>query len=438
MSLRAKILVYLVVVHVALGCIAVWALLDRPVLLLIFEVAFVTSTIVGYRLLQSFFVPLQLIRTGAELMREQDFTTHFREVGQSEMDQLVRIYNRMVDRLREERLRLEEQNLFLEQVLSASPIGVLTLDHDGNLSGVNPCAARLLGEPAETWIGKPVSELPEPFGAALSGLGDGTSTVLSLRGGGRRLKCGRASFYDRGFPRAFFLLEELTEELHASEKAAYDKLIRMMSHEVNNSVGAVRSLLESLQGYGKVLPQTEREEYDHAIVAAVTRLLHLNSFMNALADVVRIPPPERRPCDLRELLGDMALLLRPELERRGIELVWTPPRSFPLVDVDKNQIEQVLVNVLRNSIEAIGRDGRITVSLSNAGRRPCLAIRDTGPGIVAEARDHLFTPFFTTKPRGQGIGLTLTREVLTQHGFDFDLRNVEGGGTEFRIRFGAP
>ena len=170
----------------------------------------------------------------------------------------------------------------------------------------------------------------------------------------------------------------------------------------------------------------------------MTRLLHLNSFMNALADVVRIPPPERRPCDLRELLGDMALLLRPELERRGIELVWTPPRSFPLVDVVKNQIEQVLVNVLRNSFEAIGRDGRITVWLSNAGRRPCLAIRDTGPGIVAEARDHLFTPFFTTKPRGQGIGLTLTRVVLTQHGFDFDLRNVEGGGTEFRIRFGAP
>jgi signal transduction histidine kinase len=197
----------------------------------------------------------------------------------------------------------------------------------------------------------------------------------------------------------------------------------------------VRSLLESLQGYGKALPEDDRTDYDHATEVAVTRLLHLNAFMNALADVVRVPPPERRPCDLRQLLSDIALLLRPELVQRGIELDWRPPDSFPEVELDKNQIEQVVVNVLRNSMEAVGRDGVITMALSDAGPRPSLSIRDTGPGIPEEAEGNLFTPFFTTKPQGQGIGLTLTREVLTLHGFDFDLRNVETGGAEFRVVF---
>jgi signal transduction histidine kinase len=310
----------------------------------------------------------------------------------------------------------------------------VTLDHDGNLGTVNPCASRLLGGADKEWVGKPLEELPAPFGERLPGLVDGSSVVISLQGS-RRLKCGRASFYDRGFRRSLFLLEELTEELHASEKSAYDKLIRMMSHEVHNSVGAVRSLLESLQGYGKALPEDDRTDYDHATEVAVTRLLHLNAFMNALADVVRVPPPERRPCDLRQLLSDIALLLRPELVQRGIELDWRPPDSFPEVELDKNQIEQVVVNVLRNSMEAVGRDGVITMALSDAGPRPSLSIRDTGPGIPEEAEGNLFTPFFTTKPQGQGIGLTLTREVLTLHGFDFDLRNVETGGAEFRVVF---
>ena len=139
------------------------------------------------------------------------------------------------------------------------------------------------------------------------------------------------SFYDRGFPRALFLLEELTEELHASEKAAYDKLIRMMSHEVHNSVGAVRSLLESLQRYGKALPEDERTDYDHATEVAITRLLHLNAFMNALADVVRVPPPERRPCDLRQLLGDIVRREVPTAARIAVAIMSTcssPYRSF--------------------------------------------------------------------------------------------------------------
>ena len=434
MSLRARILAYLVFIHVILGGITVYALHDRPLLLLTAEVLFAASVVVGYFLVRAFFVTLELIRTGAELMRDRDFGSHFRKVGQTEMDDLVEIYNRMVDQLREERLKLEEQNLFLDRVLEASPVGLLTMDHDGRLSEVNPAAARLVGAPASELHGRVVADLPAPIGAALDALEDGGSTVVALQGP-RRLKCSRASFYDRGFPRWLYLLGELTEELHLSEKAAYGKVIRMMSHEVRNSVGAVRSLLESCRSYATQLNESDRSDYDQALEVATTRLSRLNAFMNGLAEVVRVPPPERRACDLSRLVSDIVFLLGPELEHRRIEVDWEPPGSFPEIELDKNQIEQVLVNVLRNAMEAVGESGQVTVSLSGAGGRPELSIRDSGPGVPPEVEAQLFTPFFSTKRHGQGVGLTLAREILTLHGFEFELRDAAGAGAEFRIVF---
>jgi nitrogen fixation/metabolism regulation signal transduction histidine kinase len=193
MSLRAKLLLYLIVIHAILGGTALVALRGRPALLLVFELLFLGSVGAGFLLVRAFFVPLALIRTGAELIREQDFSSQFREVGHSEMDELVRIYNRMIDRLREERLRLEEQHLFLDRILAASPVGVVTLDHDGRLSAVNPSAARLLGADGEALSGRPAAGLAPPFGPALGALADGESVVVVLQGR-RRVMCRRASF----------------------------------------------------------------------------------------------------------------------------------------------------------------------------------------------------------------------------------------------------
>ncbi|HEY9422124.1 MAG TPA: HAMP domain-containing protein, partial [Thermoanaerobaculia bacterium] len=235
-SLRAKIIVYLVLIHAVLAVISFVVLREDPLWLLAVEGLFVLSIILGIFLLRAFFVPLELIRTGAELIGERDFTSQFREVGQPEMDSLIRIYNQMIDRLREERLKLQEQHYLLDRILNASPAGIVTLDFDGKVSSMNPAAA----------------ELSADIGAALTAIPVGGSEVLALQGG-RRLKATRAEFFDQGFPRSFLLLEELTEELRASEKAAYGKLIRMMSHEINNSVGAVGSLLDSFRGYADQL-----------------------------------------------------------------------------------------------------------------------------------------------------------------------------------------
>ncbi|MBW8878047.1 MAG: PAS domain-containing protein [Acidobacteria bacterium] len=431
MSLRVKILLYLALIHAILAVISFVVLRENRLWLLAVEGLFVLSIVLGSLLVRAFFVPLDLIRTGAELIGERDFTSQFREVGQPEMDALIRIYNQMIGRLREERLKLREQHYLLDRLLTASPAGIVTLDFDGRVTALNPAAGRLLGVAPEEANEKSLAELAP----ALAAIPVGGSEVLSLQGSGRRLKASRAEFFDRGFPRSFLLLEELTEELRASEKAAYGKLIRMMSHEINNSVGAVGSLLDSFRGYAPELGEEDRDDFLQAIAVAVTRLENLRAFMNGFAEVVRLPPPDRRATDVKQLVDEILILLRPELDRRRIAVRWEQSETIPPIELDRNQIEQVLVNVLKNAQESIGEDGAITLRLSREGGRPSLSIEDSGPGIPEEVRALLFTPFFSTKRNGRGLGLTLVQEILTAHGFDFSLETGEGGGAEFWVGF---
>lgn len=430
MSLRAKILLYLVLIHAILAAISFVVLRENRLWLLAVEGLFVLSIVLGGLLVRAFFVPLDLIRTGAELIGERDFTSQFREVGQPEMDALIRVYNQMIGRLREERLKLQEQHYLLDRLLAASPAGIVTLDFDGRMTSLNPVAGKLLGITPDEAVGKSLAELAP----ALAAIPVGGSEVLSLQGG-RRLKASRAEFFDRGFPRSFLLLEELTEELRASEKAAYGKLIRMMSHEINNSVGAVGSLLDSFRGYAPDLGEEDRTDFLQAITVAVTRLENLRAFMNGFAEVVRLPPPDRRPTDVKQLVDEILILLRPELDRRRIAVRWKESEAIPPIELDRNQIEQVLVNVLKNAQESIGEDGTITLRLGRVEGGSALSIEDSGPGIPEDVRALLFTPFFSTKRNGRGLGLTLVQEILSAHGFEFSLGAGEGGGAEFRVGF---
>jgi signal transduction histidine kinase len=155
--------------------------------------------------------------------------------------------------------------------------------------------------------------------------------------------------------------------------------------------------------------------------------------MGAFADVVRIPAPNRGQASMAELVERVAALLRPELESRGIRLTLDlADRSTASLDV--SQIEQVVLNVFRNAIEAVGRDGTIEVSL----RDGVLRVGDSGPGIQESIRSELFTPFFTTKRDGRGLGLTVVQEILANHGMAFSLENRGGGGAEFTVVLNLP
>jgi nitrogen fixation/metabolism regulation signal transduction histidine kinase len=421
-------------VHIVLAGLAFAWLRGRGVWLLAGELGLAAAILVGVHLVRALFEPLELVRAGVQFIAERDFSSRLREVGQPELDALIAVYNRMIDSLREERLRAQEQHHFLEEVVRASPAGILTFDFDARLSTVNPGAERLLMRPRAELLGSRLDELPVPFIGRVAALTSGESLVLPLQGS-RRVRWLKTRFLDRGFPRILLVVEELTEELRRSERAAYEKIIRTLSHEVSNSIAAAASLVESSLHYREQIRPEDRADFETALSVANTRLRHLNAFVREYADVVRLPPPHRTPCDLGRLVQGVARLFRPECEERGIALAVDARDSREPVALDEHQIEQVLVNVLRNAIEAVGRDGTVTVATRAVAGRPVLVIEDSGPGIPAEVQAALFTPFFSTKANGRGIGLTLAQEILTEHGFGFALESEAGGPTRFTIRF---
>lgn len=455
MSLRGKVLLYLLALHLLFAALAVALLWNHRWYLLIAEPAFLISLGVGVWLVRAVFDPLDLIGAGTQSLSEGDFNSRLLPSGQTEMDALVGVYNQMIDRLREERVRVVEQQSFLADLTIASPAGIIVLDFDRRSATLNPAAGRILGvspasapdeslSPVVSRDGFPRNAIQTqthirsmaslPCAAELEALDSGASTTISLRGN-RRVKVHKAEFVDRGFRRQFLLLEELTEDLRRSERAAYERIIRMMSHEINNSIGASNSLLGSCLNYAGQLRVEDREDFVGAIKVAISRAHHLNAFVKGYADVVRLPKPEPRSWDVREILEGVVLLMRTEAQSRGIGIEWAIEEEPQPAAMDRKQIEQVFVNVLRNSMDAIGNEGGTITLRLWSGR---LAIEDTGCGLTPEVRDHLFTPFFTTKEKGHGIGLTLVQEILLGHGFDYSLDSIPGGPTSFLIQFHKP
>ena len=469
MSLRGRAIAYLVVLHAIFAGVAVYLLRDSRYWLFAVEVVFALSLIAGIQLAREMYRHLGMTTEGLRLIREQEFTSRFLPVGQPEIDELIGIYNTMVDRLRAERVRVAEQHQFLSQVLQVSPSGVVILDFDGAVSSLNPAAERLLDRAASAAVGRRLEALGTPLADALATLGPGDARLVGMLGA-RRVKCHHGTFIDRGFPRSFMLIEELTEELRQFERAAYEKLIRVMSHEVNNSVAASNSLLHSSLAYAGDLDAGDRHDFEQAIGIVIERTEQLGSFMRRFADVFRLPPPLTRPYDLLPILQDIVRLLSANDSARGIRWVWDvdggsagaeapalqstpdvarelqPPRqaqpffSAPpafVVEIDRGQREQALLNILKNAVEAIDGEGTVTIGLRASRGRTTLTIDDTGPGISAEAQANLFTPFFSTKPHGQGIGLTLIQEILSAHGFEYGIERKAQGTTRFTVVFGV-
>ena len=435
MTPRGRFIAYLTALHAMFAVLAAALLARSAYWLLAVEIVFALSLIVGIVLTRGLFRNLELAGTSLRLVREQEFTSRLREVGQPEVDQLIDVYNRMVDRLRDERTQLQEQHQLLSEILRVSPSGVVILDFDRRIAEVNPAAERLLGRPAGELLGTRLADAGSRLGAALADLAAGDARVVGLSGA-RRVKCHHGTFFDRGFRRSFHLLEELTDELRQFERRAYEKLIRVMSHEVNNSVAASNSLLHSCLTLGRKPGATG--ETEQAIGLVIQRMEQLNRFMRRFADVFRLARPVKQACDLRATIGGIVRLLRARPDAAVITWSWDVEDDLAPVPMDRDQMEQVFLNVLTNAIEAIEGAGEIVIRAVSGSGGPTVTIEDTGGGLTAEAQANLFTPFFSTKPHGQGIGLTVVQEVLSAHGFQYSLESDLGGRTRMTIVCGEP
>jgi signal transduction histidine kinase len=407
-----------------------------PFWLIAVEALFLVSLAVGVRMTRELYRQLGVAAEGLRLIRDEEFTSRFLPVGQPEIDELIGVYNRMVDHLRDERVRLAEQHQFLSQVLHVSPSGVIIMDFDQHVSSLNPAAERLLDRPAAAVVGRRIEALGSPLAIALAALDPGQARVVGLLGA-RRVKCHHGTFLDRGFRRSFLLMEELTEELRQYERAAYEKLIRVMSHEVNNTVAASNSLLHSSLTYAGQIAPPHRHDFEQAIAIVIERTEQLNTFMRRFADVFRLPPPLLQQCDVVAMLERLVRLLGAAPEAAGVTWRWEIDQPEIQVTADRGQIEQALLNILKNALDATEGSGTISIRVEAGAGRPTLAIDDTGPGMTPEAQSNLFTPFFSTKPHGQGIGLTLVQEILSAHGFAYSLERTPHGTTRFTIVLAA-
>lgn len=370
---------------------------------------------------------------GADAIKDRDFNVKFLSTGKYEMDELISVYNQMIDELRNERTRQEQQHFFLEKLINTSPTGILILDYDDHIHEINPRALKLLDLSEEDITGKAIEALSHPLLKQIRQLVSGESKTTTFQGV-NTYKIQKSHFIDRGFARHFVMIEELTTEILAAEKKAYGKVIRMMAHEVNNTVGPVNSILESALGRETIWKEEESSGLKNALQVAYERNNNLNLFMRNFADVVRLPEPVKRNIDLHKQLESIAQLMEMMAGNKHIAFLYQLSDKPFMICADEQQLQQVLINVIKNAIEAIGESGVITFTTNTVTRQ--LAIADNGHGIAPHIGEQLFSPFYSTKRDGQGIGLTLVKEILLNHGFEFSLQTVEQGNTRFEIRFG--
>ncbi|WP_310396876.1 ATP-binding protein [Hymenobacter sp.] len=430
MTLRTKFLLFVVIIHAVLIALAAQLRTTNPVLFIASEVLLLISIVLTAQLFRGFVRPLQLIAAGTAAMQAKDFSMKFVPVGQREMDQLIHVYNQMIAELRRERVSQHEKSFLLERLIQASPAGILVLDFEGRIESVNPAAGRFLGQPVAALLGQEPAALPGAWGPALAGLAESQPQALRLSGL-QTYRAHAAHFLDRGFTRRFIMLEELTQELIKQEKQAYEQLIRMMSHEINNSIGAINSILHSFHHYAPQLAAADQPDFTQALDVSIARNTQLANFIANFAHLVRLPPPTLQPTDLHALLRGICRLLQPQSAARRITWHLELPAAPLVLHLDAQQLEQALLNIAKNALEAIGQEGNVWVRTT--ARPPTVVIENDGPGLSAEVSQRLFTPFFSTKRDGQGIGLTLVRDILLAHGFAFQLRTEPSGRTAFSI-----
>jgi PAS domain S-box-containing protein len=352
-------------------------------------------------------------------LREGDFSIRARVAAEPDPDDTLSLVymeaNALEEMLREQRVGAVEASETLRKVLEAIEVAVFAFDPSGELRIVNRAAERLMGQPAERLLGSTATELR--LEDALEGPSPRTLEV-AFPGGTGRWEMRRSVVRQEGAPLALIALSDLSRALREEERQAWKRIIRVLSHEINNSLAPIKSIsgsLRTLLGRGELGPDIE-EDVTRGFEVISNRVDSLGQFMASYARLARLPPPEMEPVDVTELVLAMAVMET----RTPVQVTRGPKVS---VQADPAQLQQALINLIRNAADATLEAGGEGVSLTWRVRPEFvdLVVEDEGPGLTDTT--NLFVPFYSTKPGGSGIGLVLTRQIAEAHGGSVVLEN---------------
>jgi nitrogen fixation/metabolism regulation signal transduction histidine kinase len=352
-------------------------------------------------------------------VREGDFSVRASgATGDDALGLTLLEINALADALREQRLGAKEATALLETVMDAIDVAVFAFDPEGRLRLVNAAGERVMGKRASQLLASPADEL------GLEACFEGPSPrTFELRSGGApaQWELRRSFFRQGGDPMTLIVLSDPGRILREQERQAWRRLIRVLSHEINNSLAPISSITDSLQRLmaREADPNSWREDLEDGLTVIGSRAQALARFMEGYAKLARLPPPEPAPMRVRPVV-ERVIALEP---RMRVEL--DPECSGDLeIVADQDQLEQLLINAVRNAVdatlEAKGKSG-VRVGWQRGREELSLWVQDEGPGIANPA--NLFVPFFSTKAQGSGIGLVLSRQIAEAHGGHLSLDN---------------
>jgi nitrogen fixation/metabolism regulation signal transduction histidine kinase len=362
-------------------------------------------------------IPLQTLSNLLAALGEGDFSIRARGANRDDpLGQVMIEVNALVDTLRDQRMGALEATTLLRKVMGEIDVAVFTFDDARKLKLVNRAAADLLGQPGERLLGRTAVEL---------GLDDclegETPRVLNATfpAGPGRWEIRRSEFRQGGRPHELLVLSDLSRVLRDEERQAWQRLIRVIGHEMNNSLAPIKSIAGSLSTIVDREPPPEdwRDDLKRGLSVIATRSESLSRFMTAYARLAKLPAPKPQPVNVSAFVSRVAGLDR----RVPVEVT---PGPAGIVHADSDQLEQLLINLLHNAIDATletRASGHVRIGWHRRAGAFELWVEDDGPGLANPS--NLFVPFYTTKPGGSGIGLVLSRQIAEAHGGTVTLEN---------------